>query len=161
MTESREEIEPVTLHDSIRAYAEAVPEEERLDALQQLFYGFYSRIAIIDRTTYELARWAKEEIAQIEDVPPMVAEAMRDNALHLGRDVFASRMRAMSAMRLVSSELATLASADDHPPFELQRAVAFDEASGAVRAYDLNTPGEHPDLPYDPFNYDPNAESAS
>ena len=161
MTESREEIEPVTLHDSIRAYAEAVPEEERLDALQQLFYGFYSRIAIIDRTTYELARWAKEEIAQIDDVPPMVAEAMRDNALHLGRDVFASRMRAMSAMRLVSNELQTLGSADDHPPFELQRAVAFDEASGAVRAYDLNSPGEHPDLPYDPFNYDPNAESAS
>ena len=158
MTESREEIEPVTLHDSIRAYAEAVPEEERLDALQQLFYGFYSRIAIIDRTTYELARWAKEEIAQIDDVPPMVAEAMRDNALHLGRDVFASRMRAMSAMRLVSNELATLGSADDHPPFELQRAVAFDEESGAVRAYDLNTPGEHPDLPYDPFNYNPNAD---
>jgi len=161
MTESREEIEPVTLHDSIRAYAEAVPEEERLDALQQLFYGFYSRIAIIDRTTWELARWAKEEIAEIDDLPPMVAEAMRDNALHLGRDVFASRMRAMSAMRLVSNELATLGSADDHPPFELQRAVAFDEASGAVRAYDLNSPGEHPDLPYDPFNYDPNAESAS
>ncbi len=161
MTESREEIEPVTLHDSIRAYAEAVPEEERLDALQQLFYGFYSRIAIIDRTTWELARWAKDEIAQIDDVPPMVVEAMRDNALHLGRDVFASRMRAMSAMRLVSNELATLASADDHPPFELQRAVAFDEASGAVRTYDLNSPGEHPDLPYDPFNYDPNAESAS
>jgi len=161
MTESREEIEPVTLHDSIRAYAEAVPEEERLDALQQLFYGFYSRIAIIDRTTWELARWAKDEIAQIDDVPPMVVEAMRDNALHLGRDVFASRMRAMSAMRLVSNELATLASADDHQPFELQRAVAFDEASGAVRAYDLNNPGEHPDLPYDPFNYDPNAESAS
>ena len=161
MTESREEIEPVTLHDSIRAYAEAVPEEERLDALQQLFYGFYSRIAIIDRTTWELARWAKEEIADIDDLPPMVAEAMRDNALHLGRDVFASRMRAMSAMRLVSNELATLGSADDHPPFELQRAVAFDEASGAVRAYDLNSPGEHPDLPYDPFNYDPNAESAS
>ena len=161
MTESREEIEPVTLHDSIKAYKEAVPEEERLDALQQLFYGFYSRIAIIDRTTYELARWAKEEITQIDDVPPMVVEAMRDNALHLGRDVFASRMRAMSAMRLVSNELATLGSADDHPPFELQRAVAFDEATGAVRTYDLNSPGEHPDLPYDPFNYDPNAESAS
>ncbi len=159
MTTPREETEqPVTLHDSIKAYAEAVPEAERLDALQQLFYGFYSRIAIIDRTTYELARWAKDEIATIDDVPPLVLEAMRDNALHLGRDLFASRMRAMSAMRLASTELAALASADDHPPFALQRAVAFDEESGAVRTYDLSTPGEHPDLPYDPFNYNPNAD---
>jgi hypothetical protein len=158
MTTSSEETEPITLHDSIKAYKEAVPEEERLDALQQLFYGFYSRIAIIDRTTFELARWAKEDIAGIDDVPALVNEALRDNALHLGRDLFASRMRAMSAMRLASVELAALASADDHPPFVLQRAVAFDEASGAVRAYDLNTPGEHPDLPYDPFNYNPNAD---
>jgi hypothetical protein len=158
MTTSREETEPVTLHDSIKAYADAVPEAERLDALQQLFYGFYSRIAIVDRTTYELARWAKEEIAAIDDVPPMVAEAMRDNALHLGRDLFASRMRAMSAMRLVSTELAALSSPGDHPPFALQRAVAFDEESGALRTYDLSTPGEHPDLPYDPFDYNPNAD---
>ena len=158
MTTSSEETEPVTLHDSIKAYKDAVPEEERLDALQQLFYGFYSRIAIIDRTTFELARWAKEDIAGIDDVPALVNEALRDNALHLGRDLFASRMRAMSAMRLASIELAALGSADDHPPFELQRAVAFDEESGAVRAYDLSTPGEHPDLPYDPFNYNPNAD---
>jgi hypothetical protein len=161
MTTSREETEPVTLHDSIKAYAEAVPEAERLDALQQLFYGFYSRIAIVDRTTYELAHWAKDEIAQIDDVPPVVAEALRDNALHVGRDLFATRMRAMSAMRLVSTELAALSSAGDHPPFELQRTVAFDEDSGALRTYDLNTPGEHPDLPYDAFNYDPNGDSAS
>jgi hypothetical protein len=70
-------------------------------------------------------------------------------------------MRAMSAMRLVSTELAALAPPGERPAFVLQRAVAFDEESGAVRAYDLSTPGEHPDLPYDPFNYDPNAESAS
>jgi hypothetical protein len=158
MTTPREETEPVTLHDSIKAYAEAVPEAERLDALQQLFYGFYSRIAIVDRTTYELARWAKDEIAKIDDVPPLVAEALRDNALHVGRDLFATRMRAMSAMRLVSKELATLAAPDDRPPFALQRAVAFDEESGALRTYDLSTPGEHADLPYDPFNYDPNAD---
>jgi hypothetical protein len=157
MTTSREETEPVTLQDSIKAYAEAVPEAERLDALHQLFYGFYSRIAIVDRTTYELARWAKDDIAAVDDVPPVVAEALRDNALHVGRDLFATRMRAMSAMRLVSQELATLASAGDHPPFALERAVAFDEESGALRTYDLSAPGEHADLPYDPFNYDPNA----
>jgi hypothetical protein len=161
MTTPREETEPVTLHDSIKAYAEAVPEAERLDALHQLFYGFYSRIAIVDRTTYELALWAKDDIAKIDDAPPVLAEALRDNALHVGRDLFAARMRAMSAMRLVSTELAALAPSGERPPFTLQRAVAFDEASGAVRAYDLSTPGEHPDLPYDPFNYDPNAESAS
>jgi hypothetical protein len=161
MTTPREETEPVTLHDSIKAYAEAVPEAERLDALQQLFYGFYSRIAIVDRTTYELARWAKDEIAKIDGVPPLVAEALRDNALHVGRDLFATRMRAMSAMRLVSTELAALRPPDDRPPFTLQRAVAFDEENGALRTYDLSAPGEHPDLPYDPFNYDPNAESAS
>jgi hypothetical protein len=161
MTTSRDDTEPVTLHDSIKAYAEAVPEAERLDALQQLFYGFYSRIAIVDRTTYELALWAKDEIAKIDDVPPLVAEALRDNALHVGRDLFATRMRAMSAMRLVSKELTALGSPGDRPPFTLQRAVAFDEESGALRTYDLSTPGEHPDLPYDPFNYDPNAESAS
>jgi hypothetical protein len=158
MTPPREETEPVTLHDSIKAYAEAVPEAERLDALHQLFYGFYSRIAIVDRTTYELARWAKDDIAKIDDVPPVVAEALRDNALHVGRDLFAARMRAMSAMRLVSTELATLSSPGDNPPFTLQRAVAFDEESGALRTYDLSTPGGHPDLPYDAFNYDPNAE---
>ena len=157
MTTSREETEPVTLLDSIKAYAEAVPDSERVDALQQLFYGFYSRIAILDRTTYELARWAKAEIAEIDDVPPVLAEALRDNALHVGRDLFATRMRTMSAMRLVSAELAKRTASGDHRPFALQRAVAFDETSGALRTYDLSTPGEHPDLPYDPFGYDPNA----
>jgi hypothetical protein len=160
MTRSREETNPVTLIDSIKAYAEAVPEGERADALHQLFYGFYSRIAILDRTTYELARWAKDDIAGIAELPPVVAEALRDNALHVGRDLFATRMQTMSAMRLVSTELATVTAPGDPPPFALQRAVAFDEASGTLRTYDLNTPGEHPDLPYDPFAYDPNAEDA-
>ena len=64
----------------------------------------------------------------------------------------------MKAMQLVSEQLAALCSADDHPPFSLERAVAFDEASGELRTYDLSTPGEHGDLPYDPFTYDPNAE---
>ena len=90
----------------------------------------------------------------------VLAEALRDNALHVGRDLFASRMRTMSAMKLVSEQLSGLCSADDHPPFTLQRAVAFDESTGEVRSYDLAAPGEHGDLPYDPFSYDPNAEAA-
>ena len=63
----------------------------------------------------------------------------------------------MKAMKLVSEQLAALCSADDHPPFTLERAVAFDETSGELRTYDLSAPGEHDDLPYDPFTYDPNA----
>ena len=152
--------QPTTLAESLREYTDAVPESERPDALHQLFYGFYSRIAIVDRTTHELARWAKQDIADVADAGPVLAEAMRDNALHVGRDLFAARMRTMSAMRLVSEQLSALCDADDHPPFTLERAVAFDEASGELRSYDLATPGEHADLPYDPFAYDPNAEPA-
>lgn len=148
-----------TLADSVKEYTEAVPERDRPDALHQLFYGFYSRVAILDRTTHELARWAKDDIAAVDGAGPVVAEAMRDNALHVGRDLFGSRMRTMSAMKLVSEQLSALCSADDHPPFTLKRAVAFDESSGTVRSYDLAQVGEHPDLPYDPFSYDPNAEA--
>ena len=152
--------QPTTLVESLKEYTDAVPASERPDALHQLFYGFYSRIAILDRTTHELARWAKQDIADVADAGPVLAEAMRDNALHVGRDLFAARMRTMSAMRLVSEQLAALCDPDDHPPFTLERAVAFDEASGELRSYDLATPGEHADLPYDPFAYDPNAEPA-
>jgi hypothetical protein len=148
--------QPSTLAESLKEYTEAVPESGRPDALHQLFYGFYSRIAIVDRTTHELARWAKEDIAGIDGAGPVLSEALRDNAVHVGRDLFAARVRAMSAMKLVSEQLAALCSADDHPPFSLQRAVAFDEDAGVLRSYDLATPGEHPDLPYDPFTYDPN-----
>jgi hypothetical protein len=148
--------QPSTLAESLKEYTEAVPESGRPDALHQLFYGFYSRIAIVDRTTHELARWAKEDIAGIDGAGPVLSEALRDNAVHVGRDLFAARVRAMSAMKLVSEQLAALCSADDHPPFSLQRAVAFDEDTGVLRSYDLATPGEHPDLPYDPFTYDPN-----
>ena len=123
--------EPATLTESLKQYAEAVPEAERPDALHQLFYGFYSRIAILDRTTHELARWAKSDIAKIPGVEPVAAEALRDNALHVGRDLFAARMRTMSAMKLVSDQLAALCSADDHPPFTLRRAVAFDESTAS------------------------------
>jgi len=146
-----------TLADSLKEYTDAVPEADRPDALHQLFYGFYSRIAILDRTTHELARWAKDDIGAIAGADPVTAEALRDNALHVGRDLFGSRMRTMSAMKLVSQQLSALCSADEHPPFTLRRAVAFDEASGTVRSYDLTAVGEHPDLPYDPFAYDPEA----
>ena len=149
--------QPTTLSESLKEYAEAVPEGERPDALHQLFYGFYSRIAILDRSTHELAHWAKHDVAAIDGAGPILAEALRDNALHVGRDLFASRMRTMSAMKLVSEQLSALCSADDHPPFTLKRAVAFDESTGEVRSYDLQAAGEHPDLPYDPFSYDPNA----
>ena len=152
--------QPTTLSESLKEYAEAVPEGERPDALHQLFYGFYSRIAILDRSTHELAGWAKNDITSIDGAGPILAEALRDNALHVGRDLFASRMRTMSAMKLVSEQLSALCSADDHPPFTLQRAVAFDEGTGELRSYDLQAAGEHPDLPYDPFSYDPNAEPA-
>ena len=146
-----------TLADSLKEYTDAFPEEGRLDALHQLFYGFYSRIAVVDRTTHELARWARDDLAFIDNLTPPLAEALRDNALHVGRDLFASRMRTMSAMKLVSDQLSALCSADDHPPFTLERAVAFDESSGELRSYDLAATGEHDDLPYDPFAYDPNA----
>jgi hypothetical protein len=146
-----------TLAESLREYTESVPEKDRLDALHQLFYGFYSRIAIVDRTTHELARWAKEDLANVPDLPPSLAEALRDNALHVGRDLFAARMRTMAALRLVSAQMSELRAPGSNPAFTQRFAVAFDEASGTIRSYDLARPGEHPDLPYDPFAYDPDA----
>src|SRR5882757_3602096 len=102
----QEQHEPTqTLAESLKDYTESVPESERLNALQQLFYGFYSRIAIVDRTTHELARWAKDDLGDIPNLSPAMAEAMRDNALHVGRDLFAARMRTMAALRLVSAQL--------------------------------------------------------
>jgi len=147
-----------SLAESLKEYTDAFPEEGRLDALHQLFYGFYSRIAVVDRTTHELARWAKDDLTDIENLPPVLAEALRDNALHVGRDLFAARMRAMTALRLVSAEMRALRPEDSKPVFTQRWAVAFDEAAGEIRTYDLASPGEHPDLPYDPFTYDPAAE---
>jgi hypothetical protein len=144
--------------DTVRTFAAGVPEEQRPDALQELFYGFYARIAIVDRSTAELARWAKEEIAAVPDVPAPLADALRDNALFVGRELFATRIRTMSAMGYVAAELRALRDAGGAPPSALARAVAFDEQTGTVRSYDLATPGEHPDLPYDPYAYDPQAD---
>src|SRR4029079_12549376 len=70
--------QPTSLPESLKEYVGAFPEAERPDALHQLFYGFYSRIAILDRTTHELSRWAKSDITQIAGVEPLLAEALRD-----------------------------------------------------------------------------------
>ena len=147
-----------SLVDSLKAYIDDLPEDERADALHQVFYGFYTRVAIIDRSTHELAMWAKEEAGTLEDVPDSLAEALRDNALFVGQELFASRVRAMSAMGYVSRRLAELLDgAPPQRPFTLTRAVAFDQAEGRMRTYDLAAGGEHPDLPYDPLAYDPHA----
>jgi hypothetical protein len=150
--------EPQTLAESLQQYEAAVPEDERLDALHRLFYGFYGRVAILDRSTYELARWARDDLAFIDNLTAPMAEALRDNALHVGQDLFGARMRAMAALKLVSARMTQLREPGGNPAFTQRWALAFDEASGQIRAYDLAAPGEHPDLPYDPFNYDPVAE---
>lgn len=145
-----------SLVDSLKVYIDGIPAGEQADALHQVFYGFYTRVAIIDRSTYELASWAREDVGTLEDLPPSLAEALRDNALFVGQELFASRVRAMSAMGYVSSRLAELLDgAEPARPFTLTRAVAFDEAQGRLRTYDLSRPGQHPDLPYDPLAYDP------
>lgn len=147
-----------SLVDSLKAYIDDIPEGEQADALHQVFYGFYTRVAIIDRTTSELAGWARQEAGLLEEVPDSLAEALRDNALFVGQELFASRVRAMSAMAYVGRRLAeVLGGAEPERPYTLTRAVAFDQAEGRMRTYDLSTPGEHPDLPYDPVAYDPHA----
>ncbi len=147
-----------SLVDSLKTYIDELPEDERADALHQVFYGFYSRVAIIDRTTHELAAWAKAEVAGLPNVPEPLVEALRDNALFVGQELFASRVRTMSAMGYVSSRLAELLDGDEPPrPFTLKRAVAFDQVQERIRSYTLANPGEHPDLPYKPLAYDPHA----
>lgn len=145
-----------SLVDSLETYLAEIPKSERADALHQLFYGFYSRVAIIDRTTHELAAWAQSEAGMLSDVPPALAEAVRDNSLFVGQELFASRMRAMSAMGYISKRLISLLNGAPPPrPFTLTHAIAFDQNRTQMRAYDLSQPGEHPELPYDPLSYDP------
>jgi hypothetical protein len=147
-----------SLVDSLQAYIDDLPQDQQADALHQVFYGFYTRIAIIDRTTYELAAWAKDEAGTMTNVPDSLTEALRDNALFVGQELFASRVRTMSAMGYVSGRLAELLDgAAPAQPFTLTRAVAFDQVQGRIRSYQLSNPGEHPDLPYDPVAYDPHA----
>jgi hypothetical protein len=147
-----------SLVDSLQAYIDDLPEDERADALHGVFYGFYTRVAIIDRTTHELAAWAKNEAGRLANVPGPLQEALRDNALFVGQELFASRLRTMRAMGYVSRRLAELL--DGSPParpFTLERAIAFDQKQGRMRSYRLAHRGEHPDLPYDAAAYDPDA----
>ena len=94
------------LTETLESYLAEVPPADQADALHQVFYGFYTRIAIIDRTTYELAEWAKSYAAKSPDAPAPLAEALRDNALYVGQEIFTSRLRAMSALAYISRRLA-------------------------------------------------------
>jgi len=95
----------------------------------------------------------------VEGTGPQVvgplAEALRDNSLAVGQELFASRMRAMSAMGYVAKRMISLLNGAPAPPFTLTHAIAFDHHRGEMRTCDLSTPGEHPELPYDPLTYDP------
>jgi hypothetical protein len=148
-----------SLIETLDAYLVEVPEADQADALHQVFYGFYTRIAIIDRTTYELATWAKSYAGRTPDAPPPLAEALRDNAVYVGQELFTGRVRAMTALAYISKRLAeTVKRFPPSRPYTLTHAVAFDEPGGRMRTYSLSEPGEHPDLPYDPLSYDPHAE---
>jgi hypothetical protein len=148
-----------SLIDSLEEYLHDVPREGRADALHQVFYGFYTRVAIIDRTTYELAAWARSDATAIAGRTGTLAEALRDNALFVGQDLFAGRMRAMSAMGYIAKRLRSLLNGAPPPvPFTLTHAIAFDQEAGELRRYALSRPGEHPELPYDPLTYDPSDE---
>jgi hypothetical protein len=148
-----------SLIETLDAYLAEVPERDQADALHQVFYGFYTRIAIIDRTTHELASWARSYAGKTPDAPAPLAEAMRDNAVYVGQELFTGRVRAMTALAYISKRLAETAKRSPPAgPYTLTQAVAFDEEAGRMRTYDLSRPGEHPDLPYDPLSYDPHAE---
>jgi hypothetical protein len=144
-----------SLVDSLETYLAGIPSPERPDALHQVFYGFYTRVAIIDRTIFELAAWAKSDAGTLSDGAAPLAEALRDNSLAVGQELFASRMRAMSAMGYISKRLISLLNGAPPPAFTLTHAIAFDQNLGEMRTYDLSTPAEHPELPYDPLTYDP------
>src|ERR1700759_3468979 len=145
-----------SLVDSLEEYLKDIPKNKRADALHQVFYGFYTRVAVIDRATAELAEWAKTEAQELADVPEPIAEALRDNSLFVGQELFASRMRAMSAMGYIAKRMrSALNGAEPTEPSPLTHAIAFDKEAGELRSYDLAQPGEHPELPYDPLGYDP------
>jgi hypothetical protein len=143
-----------SLVESLGVYLDGLPEDDRADALHQVFYGFYARVAIIDRATYELAARAGEDAEALPDLPACLAEALTDSALFVGQELFAGRVRTMSAMAYVSRRLTELLDGAAPRPFTLTHAVAFDQDQGQLRSYDLARPGEHPDLPYDLLAYD-------
>src|SRR6201995_5848935 len=139
-----------SLVDSLEEYLKDIPKNKRADALHQVFYGFYTRVAVIDRTTNELAEWARTEAQELAEVPETLAEALRDNSLFVGQELFASRMRAMSAMGYIAKRMrSALNGAEPTEPYTLTHAVAFDHDSGELRSYDLSETGAHPELPYD------------
>jgi hypothetical protein len=144
-----------SLVDSLETYLAEIPKPGRPDALHQVFYGFYTRVAIIDRTIFELGAWAKSDAGTLADGIGPLAEALRDNSLSVGQELFASRIRAMSAMGYISKRMISLLNGAPPPPFTLTHAIAFDHNVGEMRTYDLSTPDEHPELPYDPLTYDP------
>lgn len=147
-----------SLVDTLGEYIDGLPEQDRPDALHQVFYGFYSRVAIIDRTIHDVAAWGRNEMPALVDVPEAQADALRDNALFVAQELFASRVRAMAAMGYVAKRLSgLLGGGPPERPFALTRVVAFDGEAGEMRTYDLAAPGEHPDLPYDVLTYDPQA----
>ena len=143
-----------SLVDSLEEYLADLPREDRADGLHQVFYGFYTRVAVIDRTTYELAQWAKSDAVSVAGDTGPLAEALRDNALFVGQDLFASRMRALSAMGYIAKRLVSLLNGAPAPAFTLSHAIAFDQDAGELRRYDLSAPGEHPELPYDPLSFE-------
>jgi hypothetical protein len=148
-----------SLIETLDAYLADIPDAAQADALHQVFYGFYTRVAIIDRSTHELATWAKSYAGKQPDAPAPLVEALRDNAVYVGQELFTSRLRAMTALAYISKRLAEVVR--QHPPvgpYTLSSAVAFDESQGRMRTYDLLKPGAHPDLPYDPLTYDPHAD---
>jgi hypothetical protein len=144
-----------SLVESLEEYLRDIPRQDRADALHQVFYGFYTRVAVIDRTTHELAEWARHEATAVAGDAGPLAEALRDNALFVGQELFAGRMRALSAMGYVAKRLVSLLNGGPSPkPFTLTHAIAFDQQTGRLRSYDLSEPGAHPELPYDPLSFD-------
>lgn len=147
-----------SLIDTLDDYLKGLPLEDRPDALHQVFYGFATRLAILDRATHELATHASDDAAAFAALPGALGEALTDNALFVGQELFASRARTMSAMAYVSRRLRDLV---DHTgpsrPFTVTHAVAFDQQTAELRSYALNRPGQHPDLPYDALDYNPQA----
>ncbi len=144
-----------SLVDTLDAYIDGLPAEDRPNALHQVFYGFATRLAVIDRATHELAAHAGEDAAVFAKLPGGLGEALTDNALFVGQELFASRVRTMSAMGYVSRRLRDLLGGHaPAAPFTVTDAIAFDGREGRLRQYALAEPGGHPDLPYDALNYD-------
>jgi hypothetical protein len=147
-----------SLVDTLDAYIDELPADDRADALHQVFYGFATRLAVIDRATQELATHGGEDAASFAALPGGLGEALSDNALFVGQELFASRVRTMSAMGYVARRLRELPDpAGPAAEFTVTHAIAYDADAGELRSYSLAETGEHPDLPYDARAYDPQA----